>query len=787
MRKYHRKKLEKEALYKYEPWHISEDKFKTENNHRNESIFSIGNGYIGMRGTLEEDYTGEEGTSTPGIYINGVYASEEILYGEEAPQQPKWSQTIVNQSDWSVINVYIDDEKFDLLNAKIENYKRRLDIRNGCLNRELIWETSNGKRLQMKFSRFLSMSEQHIGVIKLSLKPLNFTGKIEISSAVDIDVKNHHHLREPKVLDLQDAAFIEDEGLLYLKQRINSSNISIATAVINQLEVGDGVLKSHNNNLNHTNISSQENGRFKENYQIEVKENSEIKLKKYISFYTSNDIGEEKLVPTVCHSVKNALNKGYENLFIEHKKYLEEYWDDIDIVIKGDLAAQQAFRYNALQILQSTGRDKRTNLSAKGLTGEFYEGHYFWDTETYAVPFFLYSKADIARNLLLYRYNTLDQARENAKRVRVQGALFPWRTINGQESSAFFMGSTVQFHINADIAYAIYQYYNVTLDKEFLYKYGIEILVETARMWASRGSYISKLNDQYCFNEVCGPDEYKPGVSNNCYTNYMAKFNIEYTLDCVRMLKEENMDRYQELAQKINLKDFELARWQQIAEDIYLPYDEEYSIHPQDDSFLYKDEIDLDSLDDDNFPLVANWHPLTIWRFQVIKQADVILLMFLLGNKFSLEEKKANYDFYEPRTTHDSSLSPAIYSIVAVEVGYYEEAYNYFLQTIRLDLDDYNENTWKGLHLAAMGSSWLALVQGFAGMRVYENKLHFLPYIPDDWDSYQFKIKYRGAQIKICVKKEEVKYSLLNGENIEFIHNGQKCKLSKDSPELSLA
>ncbi|MFP4016224.1 MAG: glycosyl hydrolase family 65 protein, partial [Halanaerobiales bacterium] len=277
---------------------------------------------------------------------------------------------------------------------------------------------------------------------------------------------------------------------------------------------------------------------------------------------------------------------------------------------------------------------------------------------------------------------------------------------------------------------------------------------------------------------------YKPGVSNNCYTNYMAQFNLEYASEMVKKMKNAKPDKYDELASRLNLKEEELDKWQQLVEDIFLPYNEEFGIHPQDDSFLLKDEVDIDSLDDSEFPLVMNWHPLTIWRYQVIKQADVILLMFLLGDKFTMEEKKANYDYYEPKTTHDSSLSPSIYSIVAAEIGYYQDAYDYFIQTARLDLDNFNENTWKGLHLAALGSSWLSLVHGFAGMRNYNDLLSFSPYLPDNWESYEFKVKYKGCQFKVHVNKNEIVYSLLSGDSINFLHRERDINLNNESSEI---
>lgn len=771
---YHRKKLQMEPFFKYEPWTVTERRFSIEHNHHHESIFSIGNGYMGTRGTLEEDYTGPKGTSTPGIYINGVYASEWIIYGEEAPQQPEKSQTILNLANWLKINLYIDDDKFNMLEGEIEEYSRVLDLKNGTLNRSLIWTSPSGKKVSINIQRFLSLTDIHNGLINYNVKALNFSGKIKLVSELDGDVRNHFHLRAPYTLKVIDRGFEGETG--YLIQKTESTSISIGMAMVHELSVQEGSPLRK--------LQLCENKRVIQEYEITVKEGQSISLIKYASFFTNRGVEEIDLKEVTIETAKKAREAGYNKLLSRHIDYLKQYWDDVDVLIEGDLSLQQAFRFNALQLLQSTGRGGVTTTAAKGLTGESYEGHFFWDTEMYVMPFFLYSRPEIARDLLLYRYNTLPEARENARRVRVDGALYPWRTINGQEASAFFMGSTVQFHINADIAYAIYQYFTATEDYDFLFNYGVEILVETARMWVTRGSYIMLRDNKYCFNEVCGPDEYKPGVSNNCYTNYMAKFNLEYAAQVLAMLREKDPGKYQQFMDNHQIEEGEIAKWKKIAQDIYLPYNEMLGIHPQDDSFLEKDPIDINLIPENEFPLVHSWHPLAIWRYQVIKQADVILLMFLLGDQFTREQKKANYDFYEPKTTHDSSLSPSIYSIIASEIGYYEDAYNYFIQTARLDLDDFNKNTYKGLHLACLGSTWMALVFGFAGMRTYNGKLSFNPYLPDKWQSYSFRLRFKGRGLKITVNKESVFYQLLEGNELSIVHQGQELLIDNQGREI---
>lgn len=774
MRKYHRRKLQQESQYKCEPWQVTEEEFRVEANHHNEAIFALGNGYMGVRGTLEEDYSGPSETTTPGIYINGVYGSEEIIYGEEAPDLPERGQTILNLADWTSINLYLEGERFDMLTGRVSNYRRVLNMKEGTLTRELIWLSPGGKKIKIKIIRFLSLTSQHNGIINYNFTPLNFTGRVRLISAIKGDVCNYHHLREKKALDVVDKGYAGNRG--YVLQLAPSTGIMVGTAMDNRLELPEASTCNR--------IRLVEAGRVIEQFELKVEKGKDYNLTKYVCLSSSRDMDEDKVKGEVLkdyllEKLAEAVEAGWQQLLAEQREFLRRYWDSVDVKIYGDISLQQAFRFNAFHLLQSIGRDGRTSIAAKGLTGEFYEGHYFWDTETYVLPFYLYSQPEIARQLLLYRYHTLEEARANARRMKLKGALYPWRTINGKEASGYFMGSTVQYHIDADIAYAIHQYFTATDDYEFLFNYGTEILIETARMWADRGSYIPLKGNKFCFNEVCGPDEYKPGVNNNCYTNYMARFNLEFAVEAVRLMEEKVPDKYLELQNRLGLEESELKKWERIARDIYLPYNEELGIYPQDDSFLFKEPIDVDAIPEEEIPLVKNWHPLVIWRYQVIKQADVILLMLLLGDKFTLTEKRTNYDFYEPKTTHDSSLSPAIYSIIASEIGYYKQAYNYFLQTARLDLDDYNDNAYQGVHTACMASTWMALVQGFAGMRNYNGQLYFNTYLPAGWDGYEFKIKFKGRQLQIKVEPDGTNYQLLRGEELTIIHQGEEVRLIK--------
>ncbi len=758
MRKFHQNRP---SIYPFEPWQVVETEFRTEYNHRNETIFSLGNGYMGLRGTLEEGLPGQI-PSTPGTYINGIYETEPIIYGEFMAKQPTEYQSMVNVTDWKGLKVLLDNEEFSMFTGEIENYSRTLDLKEGVLRRELTWTSPRGRKLHIAFERFISHANQHLAFQRCSVTPLNYSGPIMLRSHLNGAVTNYHHLREP-ALDVLSTTHTNESGVLVSKTK--RSDLFIACGVTHKTTPSASIMGSASTTC------------LDFLARFEGQQGQTITLEKFVALSSSRETNEAQLGSFVQRLAQRSAEKGYAHGRQSHVEFLMKYWDDADIEIEGDLAVQQGMRFNALQLLQSTGRDGKTNIAAKGLSGEYYEGHYFWDTETYIIPFFLYSQPKLVRKLLEYRYSILDAARANAKRMRDRGALYSWRTINGHEASGNFLGSTVQYHINAAVAYAIHKYLEATEDLDFLAEMGAEVLFETARCWAHRGVFSASRGGRYCINEVCGPDEYKPGVNNNCYTNYMAKFNLNLALEARDILKREYPQKYAELVQNLDLKDEEFALWKKCADNMYLPFNKKLGIHPQDDSFVDKDPIDIDSIPQNEIPLVGNWHPLVIWRYQVIKQADVILLLFLLGDQFSLEEKRANFDYYEPKTTHDSSLSPAIYSIIAAELGYAEFAYNYFLQTVRLDLDDYNRNAWQGLHTACMASSWMGVVNGFAGMRTFGGELSFRPFVPEKWKSYSFKVKFRQRQLHVRVTPENTTYSLLEGEELVICHFGQPVTL----------
>jgi len=767
----------KKPIYPFHEWEIIEETFDVETNLQDETIFSIGNGYLGMRANLEEGYSGPKETTVNGTYINGFYEAVPIIYGEEAYGYAKNSQTMVNVTDSKIIQLYLEREPFDLLTGKILHYKRTLQMKDGVLSRSVIWESPSGKQVEIKIRRIASFTRKHLAAIAFDVIPLNFDGEITIVSALNGAVENQGKKGDPR-----SGSGLSGQVLLTKETKVDGA---FANIVQQTKHTKFGLVCSMENQLETENTYAMDSKAEKQwlevRYRIAAKRNKKIQLSKYISYYTSLDLPKTDLPDAGKREVKEAKELGFKGLLQEQKKFMEAYWYHTDVVIDGDQAIQQSIRFNAFHLLQSIGRDGKTNIGAKGLTGEGYQGHYFWDTETYIFPFFLYTNPKISKKLLEYRYAILDHARARAKELSLKGALYPWRTINGEESSAYYPAGTAQYHINADIMYALKKYMHATDDIPFLLSTGAEMLFETARFWLDLGDFIQKKDGmRFVINGVTGPDEYTALVNNNVYTNLMAKDHLAYAVQTAAWIKEHHPEVYYLLLQKIDLQEKEIEDWQKAAELIYLPYDEDLAIYPQDDTFLDKAIWDFANTPADHYPLLLHYHPLIIYRYQVLKQADLVLALYLQGNHFTMAEKKRNYDYYEPITTHDSSLSPCIYSIVGAEIGYKEKAYQYFKQTARMDLDDINHNVKDGVHTAAMAGAWLSIFSGFAGIREYHGILSFKPYVPEPWNSYQFKVTFRGRLIHVHIAKDMVQYALLEGDPITIQHEYQTLLLEKE-------
>lgn len=759
--------------YRLNEWEIIEDSFIPERNFHNETIFSIGNGFIGIRGTFEEGMDEGSGLGTEGTFLNGVYEEGIIRYGEIAYGFPEKSQTMINVANGKKILLYLEDEQFDMQTGKLLEYVRSISMREGILKRVLLWKSPKGREIKLEIERMTCLKRKNLAVVSYRVTPLNFSGTIRLISEIDGYIKRSLEEKDPRIgsgLE-KDAfftvnAFVENETAA-LMQKTKRTGITVAC-------VSGGDIESCSS---YTMESYTKEDSVGLEYHIAAEKGKEIDYTKYIVYDTYTE-AVKGIPENIRQMLDNAASEGYDLLKAEQISFLSDYWAKADIQIKGDISLQQAIRFNLFHLLQAVGRDGKTNICAKGLTGEGYEGHYFWDTEMYVIPSFLYSNPEISRKLLEFRYNTLDRARERAREMsHSKGALFPWRTINGEECSGYFPAGTAQYHINADIAHAVKKYVEVTEDHEFLLNYGAEIVFETARLWVDLGFFNSEKGGSFCINCVTGPDEYTAIVNNNFYTNLMAKENLGYAYDIAVWMKKNHRLEFERLVSRLGLEREEIALWDITSDNMYLPYNEKHGIHPQDDSFLEKEVWDFENVPKENYPLLLHYHPLVIYRHQVCKQADVVLALFLLGHEFSLEQRRRDYDYYERVTTHDSSLSACIFSIVANDIGYHEKAYEYFIKTARMDLDDYQGNTHHGVHTANMAGSWMCMVNGFAGMRTHGDTISFQPYIHPDWEEYSFKITYRGRFIGIKINKSEITYELLEGKELEITHRGMKHML----------
>ncbi len=767
---------ERRPIYPVEPWTITETSFDRANNYRNETTFALSNGYIGTRGTYEEAYPFDIDTGLEGNFVNGFYESGEIRYGEANFGSPLRSQSLLNLPNMKETRLYIGDELFSMEEGKTEAYSRTLHLKDGVLERKLIWTSPLGKRVQIQIKRLVSFELKNIMAICYQVTPLNFSGEIRFTSRLQADVENHTRKTNP-IVDygpfgrrLEPLRLVSEQNRLYYRGITKGSRLTLACGCSHQTD--QGTVKT---------TETAAGLEAEAGFTVCGKQGQAVRLEKMLCYSSDLDMEPETLDQFVKETLDLAEKKGYAELEKSQKEYLCRFWDTADIRIQGkdSEALQQGIRFNLFHILQSAGRDGRTGMGAKGLSGEGYEGHYFWDTEMYVLPVFVYTEPETARRLLDYRYGTLEQARERARILgHDKGALFPWRTINGEEASTYYPLGTAQYHINADIAYALSLYLQVTGDVDYLKEKGAEILIETARVWADVGSFAECKGGRYCICSVTGPDEYNVLVDNNFYTNLMARENLRDAKGAVEYLARHDREALARLKKKLDFSEEEWKLWQRIIDHMYFPYDEARQVYPLDDGFMMRRPWDESRIPEEKRAwLYENYHPLFIMRHRMSKQADAILGMYLQSHLFTQEELKRNYDFYQEVTLHHSSLSTCIFGIVACDIGYYDEAYRYFSQSARMDLDDYHHNFYAGIHGANMAGTWQAIVNGFAGMRCQESRLTFSPSLPAEWESYTFKIRYQGALLKVAVTREQAEFVLEAGERIIFYLGGREVTL----------
>ncbi|NBG88245.1 glycoside hydrolase family 65 protein [Isachenkonia alkalipeptolytica] len=769
-----------------DPWVIREDRYGKEDLRLVETLFSIGNGTLGMRGNLEEG-PGETNTqSIQGTYMNGFYDSIPIVYGEGAYGYAKSNETMLNLPDAQGIRLILGGEVFSLEEGTLLHYERGLYMMEGMVKRLIRWQSPRGREVEIHIKRIIPFEEKGLAMIDYQVTPLNFSGEVGIRSTLDPSVFNKSHNEDPRIGAGMEGSLLVPEDTSVEGERMQA----VHRTRFNRYTLWTEVRHQSNILEKTVNPAIDEEGLMTVELSGVCREKEAFRVLKIITYHhckTDEKAGLELLKKESEKTQRKAVKWGFNKYENNQREYLKDFWEKVYVRIEGAGHLEQGMNFNLFHLLQSLGKDGKTAIAAKGLTGEGYNGHYFWDTEIYVFPVFLYTKPELARNLLMYRYQTLDRARDRAREMNhKKGALYPWRTIDGSESSAYYPAGTAQYHINGDIIYALKKYVEATGDEEFLRDYGLEMVLETARIWMDLGHFNKRGKGKFEIYNVTGPDEYTALVNNNFFTNSMAKMHLNYACDSAVGFEDQDAEAYYALMKRIAMDKEELKGFQRAADKMKLIKDEALGVYPQDDSFLDKPPWDFEQEPKEKKPLLLHYHPLNIYRHQVLKQGDVVLGLFLLSEEYSLEDKKRNYDYYEPLTTHDSSLSYCIHSIMASEAGYGDEAQTFFRKTVRMDLDNVLKKSHHGIHTANMGGAWMTMVFGFGGMRTDKEKLSFRPVLPGGWEGYSFRILFRGAGLEVMVGKKETLYTLLRGDSIEFKHNSRDYRLDQRQGSLRL-
>ena len=731
---------------KIDEWNIIEEGFNEDNNVVSEGIFSIGNGYMGQRANFEESYSGE---SLQGSYMAGVYYPDKTRVGWWKNGYPEYFAKVLNSTNWIGIDISIDGEPLDLAKCEVKEFVRILNMKEGYLQRRFTAKLPSGKEVKVDAKRFVSIAQREIGAIRYSIIPVNFEGELCISAYLDGNIKNKDSNYNEKFWSEISKQCNEKQSSLLIKTK--KLDFYLCSSMKLDIYQSDKSVDFSPEFIETEKFISNK-------VKLRVKQNQETVVYKYVCNVTSRDYKTEELLIVCKINLEKAYEKRFETLLKDQAAAWGEKWKQSDIVIDGDISAQQAIRFNIFQLNQTyTGEDDRLNIGPKGFTGEKYGGGTYWDTEAYCVPFYL-STADpsISRNLLIYRYKQLEKAKENARKLGFEkGALYPMVTMNGEECHNEWEITFEEIHRNGAIAYGIYNYVNYTGDKSYLGQYGLEVLVEISRFWTERVNFAQN-KKKYVILGVTGPNEYENNSNNNWYTNKIAAWTLEYTTEVIDYLKNNEAQRYLELTKILELKEEEFSKWQDIIKNMYYPVDEKLGIFLQQDGYMDKEQVLVKDLDIKHLPLNQKWSWDRILRSCFIKQADVLQGIYFLQDRYDLDTIRRNFDFYESRTVHESSLSPCVHCILASKLGNYEKAYEMYLRTARLDLDNYNNDTKDGCHITSMAGTWMSIVEGFAGMRVKDGKLILNPFIPKSWGSFSFKIMFRGALLKVNIKKHQV-------------------------------
>lgn len=754
---------------KIDPWKIIEQGFEPRHGRVSESIFSLGNEYMGVRGYFDEGYSGDK---LIGSYFNGVFEEAKIPPATHYKGMISRACFMANTVDWLHTRISIDGQTLDIAKSSIKDFSRCLDMKKGILTRRFIWNISPEKSIKLTFERFLSMTDHVLGCQRVIFEPLNFSGKINIRTGLDFSII---HESCGKNLWFCPKKGIQDSFLGILGKTLTSGHKLFSACRFDISSKAEMKL-------------IEEEKFIGMDISIDLKQGQKSAFDKMVTNHAKKN-------PNI--SIDDVWSKGmaiandysaitYDAAYQKQVEYWANTWSNSDIIIDGDLENQQGIRYCIFQMHQTYhGQDPSLNIGAKGLTGEAYNGNAFWDTETYCLPFYIFNNPKAARNLLEYRYKTLPKAMQRAKELDCDGAFYPIATLDGSETCGLWQHASLQLQASTGVVYGIWHYDRLLNDKDFLYDKGIEILIQVSRMLATRGQWAQKTG-KFGFFAVMGPDEFQMMVNNNCYTNFMGRKTFEFTLAVIDEMKTNAPEKLSAISEKLSLKSHELENWKQMAEKMYIPLDNQTEIYEQHDGFFNLPHIDIDSIPVEDFPLYHSWSYDRIYRNDMIKQPDVLMFMFLYNQEFSFKAKKANYDYYEPRCIHESSLSPSIHSILAAELGEKKQAYEFFNFSTRLDLDNYNRNTAEGLHLTSIAAAWVNIVYGFGGMRSDGEVLAFNPSPPVQWAEFNFRIVYKNSVLNVKIDRKFAEFKILKGNSQNIIIYQKEYKIDNKGVQIKI-
>jgi len=761
------------APYGVEPWCLTESHLDLGLLAQSESVFALSNGHIGMRGNLDEG----EPHGLPGTYLNSLFELRPLPYAEAGYGYPDTGQSVINVTNGKIIRLLVNDEPFDIRYGTVQSHTRTLDLRAGTLTRKVTWTSPAGHTVEVESVRLVSLTQRAMAAIRYRVKPVDDKLRLVVMSEIVANEEIPVASSDPRAAAILERPLVGEEH--YAVDGDNPRAVLVHGTRSSKLRLAAGM--THNvygpARMATSTESFDDMGRLL--VADEVAPDEELCLEKFIGYGWSAQRSRPALIDQVAGAMAAAKLVGWDGMVAEQRQFLDEFWEGADVEVDGDVEVQQAVRFGLFHILQAAARTENRPIPAKGLTGTGYDGHIFWDTETFVLPVLTYTWPSAAADALRWRFLTMDLAKDHAAELGLDGAAFPWRTIRGQECSGYWPAGTAAFHINADIAAAVVSYLDATQDRDFEREIGLPLLVETARLWRSLGQHDA--HGEFRIDGVTGPDEYSAVKDNNLYTNLMAQHNLAAAADLAEKLHQE--------ARELDVTTEETASWRDAAHDMYIPYDERLQVHPQHDGFTSYARWDFKETPEDHYPLLLHYPYFQLYRKQVVKQADVVLAMQLRPDAFTPEQKRRNFDYYEGITVRDSSLSPCTQAVMAAEVGHLDLAYDYLAEAAFMDLEDREHNTKDGLHIASLAGAWTALVSGFGGMRVTNGQLCFAPKLPPGIIGLSFRMRYRDRIILVAIHDHGATYSLLAGDPLEISHHGDPLtigekEVTRDIPAL---